>query len=82
MGSPGVFCDLSLARRLERTEAEANARFVRARASVSPESGATWMEVGGTYAMFDGVASPCTQTFGLGIFQPVRPGSGCHRGVR
>ena len=43
---------------------------MRARASLSPESGATWIEVGGTYAMFDGVESPCTQTFGLGIFQP------------
>jgi len=28
-----------------------------------------WIEVGGTYAMFDGPSSPVTQTFGLGIFQ-------------
>jgi len=27
--------------------------------------------VAGAYAMFDGVASPCTQTFGLGVFEPV-----------
>ena len=67
--SPGVFCDLALARRLERAEAEANARFVEARAALFPQSGARWIEVAGTYAMFDGVASPCTQTFGLGIFQ-------------
>lgn len=65
-----VFSDLSLARRLERTEAEANARFVEARAALFPESGARWIQVAGAYAMFDGVESPCTQTFGLGVFQP------------
>lgn len=67
--SSQVFCDLPLARRLERTEAEANARFVEARAALFPDSGAAWIEVAGAYAMFDGVASPCTQTFGLGLFQ-------------
>jgi GNAT superfamily N-acetyltransferase len=67
---PPVFADLGLARRLERTEAIANARFVEARAALFPESGAGWIEVAGAYAMFDGVASPCTQTFGLGVFQP------------
>ena len=25
----------------------------------------------GTYAMFDGVGSPLTQTFGLGVFEPI-----------
>jgi GNAT superfamily N-acetyltransferase len=66
---PGVHCDHSLACRLERTEASANARFVEARARVSPEVGAEWVEIAGAYAMFDGVKSPCTQTFGLGLFQ-------------
>ena len=61
--------DLSLARRLERTEARANADFVEARAKLFPDSGATWIEVAGAYAMFDGVHSPCTQTFGLGMFE-------------
>ena len=61
--------DLSLARRLERTEAVANASFVQARAKLTPESGAQWIEVAGAYAMYDGVRSPCTQTFGLGLFQ-------------
>ncbi len=60
--------DLSLARRLERTEASANAAFVTARARLQPESGATWTDVAGAYAMFDGVGSPLTQTFGLGMF--------------
>ncbi len=65
-----LFADLALARRLERAEAEANARFVEARAALFPETGAAWIDVAGTYAMFDGVESPCTQTFGLGVFQP------------
>ena len=65
--------DLALARRLERTEGHANARFVESRARVSPEIGAAWTEAGGAYAMFDGVGSPLTQTFGLGIFEPVTP---------
>src|ERR671939_523626 len=63
-----LFADVTLARRLERAEREANARFVEARASVDPAVGARWIDVNGTYAMFDGVASPCTQTFGFGLF--------------
>jgi GNAT superfamily N-acetyltransferase len=64
------FADLALARRLERAEGVANARFVEARARVSPASGAGWIDVGGTYAMFDSVESPVTQTFGFGLFSP------------
>jgi GNAT superfamily N-acetyltransferase len=64
-----VLSDHILARRLERAEASANARFVEAHARLKPESGAQWIEVAGAYAMFDGVSSPCTQTFGLGLFQ-------------
>lgn len=65
-----IFADLSLARRLERAEAHSNAEFVEARAKLSPEVGAGWIEVAGAYAMFDGRDSPLTQTFGLGMFQP------------
>ena len=65
------FVDLALARRLERTEARANASFVDARARLRPGDGAAWIEVAGAYAMFDGVGSPLTQTFGLGLFDPV-----------
>jgi hypothetical protein len=65
--------DLALARRLERAEARSNAEFVEARAKADPESGAGWIEVAGAYAMFDTVASPVTQTFGLGLFQTVTP---------
>lgn len=60
--------DLTLAQRLERTEAAANAAFVTARARLQPESGAAWTDVAGAYAMFDGVGSMLTQTFGLGLF--------------
>jgi transposase len=67
------FSDLTLSRRLERAEGRSNADFVEARAKLFPESGAEWIEVAGAYAMFDGIGSPCTQTFGLGVFDPVTP---------
>ncbi len=66
-----IFSDLALSRRLERAEAKANAEFVEARAQLYPDSGAEWIEVAGAYAMFDGVDSPITQTFGLGLFENV-----------
>jgi GNAT superfamily N-acetyltransferase len=64
--------DLDLARRLERAEGMANAAFVEARRALQPDTGATWTEIAGVYAMFDSVSSPVTQTFGLGIFDPFR----------
>jgi len=67
------FSDLALARRLERAEASRNAAFVEARAELQPELKATWTKVAGAYAMFDGVGSPLTQSFGLGLFQTVGP---------
>ncbi|MCI0488828.1 MAG: GNAT family N-acetyltransferase [Blastocatellia bacterium] len=68
---PYPFSDLSLARRLERAEALGNVDFVEARAKVFPESGARWITLAGAYAMYDGVRSPLTQTFGLGVFETV-----------
>lgn len=65
------FSDLSLARRLERAEARANANFVEGRAKLFPESGAEWIEVAGAFAMFDTPTSPLTQTFGLGVFDKI-----------
>jgi hypothetical protein len=70
---PYPFVDVALARQLERAEAHANRRFVEARARLSPEVGAAWIDVDGAYAMFDGVASPLTQTFGAGMFSPLTP---------
>ena len=66
-----VFADVALARRLEATEGRGNAAFVDAQARIDPASGAIWTMVGGTSAMFAGVGSMITQTFGLGIHQPV-----------
>jgi hypothetical protein len=66
-----IFSDVALSRRLERAEARGNADFVETRAGLDPESDAEWIEVAGAYAMYDGVSSPLTQTFGLGLFDPV-----------
>ncbi|HWW74651.1 MAG TPA: GNAT family N-acetyltransferase [Pyrinomonadaceae bacterium] len=66
--APHIFSDLPLSRRLEKAEAHGGVGFVEARARVSPEVGAGWIECAGAYAMFDGVESPVTQTFCLGIF--------------
>ena len=61
---------LALAQRLERAEAIANAAFVEAHARLDPSVGAAWIEVAGAYAMYDGVGSPLTQAFGMGMFAP------------
>ena len=66
-----IFSDTALSRRLERAEGRGNADFVETRAAISPDSGAQWIEVAGAYAMYDGQKSPLTQTFGLGMFEPV-----------
>ncbi len=65
------FSDLALAQRLEKAEGQSGAAFVEARAKAFPQSGARWIEVAGAYAMYDGVRSPVTQTFGLGLFQEI-----------
>jgi hypothetical protein len=65
------FADIELARRLERTEAQGNINFIDARAQDIPDQGARWITVAGTYGMFDGVGSPLTQTFGLGVAEPI-----------
>lgn len=66
-----IFSDANLSQKLERTEAASNISFVEARTRMSPESGAEWTKIGGTYAMYDGADSPLTQTFGLGIFEKI-----------
>lgn len=66
---PFIFSDLNLSRRLERAEGRGCVEFVETRAAVEPESGACWTEVAGAYVAFDGVESPITQTFGLGLFE-------------
>ena len=66
-----IFSDKTLSIKLERAEALVNADLVETRARLEPASGAEWIEVAGTYAMFDDVDSPCTQTFGLGMFDEI-----------
>jgi hypothetical protein len=61
--------DRTLAGRLEGAEGRSNAGFVDARAKACPQSGAQWIKCAGALAMFDGVGSPCTQSFGLGMFE-------------
>jgi GNAT superfamily N-acetyltransferase len=65
------FADIELARRLERTEAQGSVNFIEARAEAFPEMGAQCIEVAGAYAMVDAPGSPLSQTFGLGVFQPI-----------
>jgi len=65
------FSDLALSRRLERAEGHACMQFAAARRKLFPDSGSDWMESAGAYVVFDGVDSPVTQTFGLGIFEPL-----------
>lgn len=69
------FADLALSRRLERAEGYACIQYVEARRKLFPDSGAEWMECAGTYAAFDGVESPLTQTFGLGLFEDLSVGA-------
>lgn len=64
-----IFADKNLAKRLERAEGMSNAAFVEAHARLSPESGVAWREIAGGFAMFDGIESPLTQVFALGLFQ-------------
>lgn len=66
-----ITSDLELSRRLESAEGHGCIECVEARAAVSPEAGARWIEVAGASAMYDGAESPMTQTFGLGIHQPI-----------
>ena len=64
-----LFSDLATSRRLERAEGFACAQHAEARRRLHPRGGAEWMQCGGAIAVFDGVDSPATQTFGLGIFE-------------
>ena len=65
------FSDLALSRRLERAEGHACLEFAVARRKLFPEHGSAWMECAGAHVVFDGPDSPVTQTFGLGIFEPL-----------
>ena len=69
------FSDLVLSKRLERAEGHACVQYAEARRRLFPNSGAEWIECADAYAVFDGIESPVTQTFGLGLFEELRPAS-------
>lgn len=69
VGKIAMFADLDLARRLERTEGAAGAAFVEA--GIGEKK---WAHRHGVYMMFDGIDSPLTQTFGLGMEEPATEG--------
>ncbi len=69
-----LFADLDLSRRLERAEGQACLEFAESRHHLDPASGAAWLQCAGANVVFDGVDSPITQTFGLGLFEPLTPG--------
>lgn len=66
-----LFHDLALSQRLERAEGDACLQYAMARKRLQPSSNAAWMEHAGAHVVFDGIDSPVTQTFGLGIFEPI-----------
>ena len=70
-----LFSDLALSKRLERAEGFACVQYAEARRRLHPDSGAEWIECGGAFAVFDGIDSPITQSFGLGIFEELTPAS-------
>jgi len=67
------FSDLALSRRLERAEGYACVQHAEAQRLLNPASLAEWIECAGAYAVFNGIGSPVTQSFGLGIFQELSP---------
>ena len=70
-----TFSDLELAKRLEAAEGYACVQFAEARTKLFPESGSEWIEVGGAVAVFDGIDAPTTQSFKLGVFEPLTAGT-------
>lgn len=66
-----VFADLALAQRLERAEGSVGVGFAETRQRLQPAHGSEWRDIGGANVVFDGPESPMTQTFGLGVNEPV-----------
>lgn len=65
--SQPLIVDGGLARRVEEATAKSNAHMVEARHRLSPQVNAEWRQFGSLFAVYDGLASPLTQTFGLGV---------------
>jgi GNAT superfamily N-acetyltransferase len=67
------FADSALAKRLEAAEGRSCRQYAESRCNVFPGSNSEWMEFGGANCVFDGIDSPITQTFGLGLFEELTP---------
>jgi len=67
------FSDATLSKRLERAEGYACRQYAVARRRLDPDCDAAWMTHGGADVVFDGLESPVTQTFGLGLFEELTP---------
>lgn len=48
-------------------------RYAEAQLRAFPGCGSEWIECAGAYAVFNGVDSPVTQSFGLGLFEELSP---------
>lgn len=64
-----MFSDLALSKRLERAEGYACEQFAAARVRLFPGCGSAWLHASGATSVFDGIDSPITQSFGLGLFE-------------
>lgn len=62
-----LFADLTLAHRLEATDAAAGVAFTRAYAGLFPQCAAATLAIMGGSASFAGIDSPMTQAFALGL---------------
>jgi len=62
----------ALAARLERAEARACVSYLETERRLDDQSSVAWKCVAGVDALFDGVPSPLTQSFGLGLSEPVK----------
>jgi GNAT superfamily N-acetyltransferase len=63
------FADRELSKRLESAEGHACLQFAQVRRRLFPDCEAAWLQCAGAYAVFDGIDSPVTQSFGLGVFE-------------
>lgn len=79
-GSPTIRCDYdgespSKGRRRQATPFNSPISLSRAAWKVPKPSTcrSEWTQIGGATVVFDGPQSPVTQTFGLGLFEPITP---------
>lgn len=68
-----LVADHALSVRLEMVEGAASADFIAARRLHQPETTAEWRREAGAYLLFDGVDSPLSQSFGLGLVEELTP---------